>query len=161
MITSEAGLRLSLDQLRETYLALAAVRAEHPNASPAWLAILSEGLVDHARQIQREVEEYTGTSLLGGQVEDHVGDLREIDLDDLTLAVRNAGDVREVRCTFEESLLEAAKGALDRRVKVSGVRQRRPGRGTVPTLHVFHLEVLDDAGAEKEPQREGSTPAAR
>jgi hypothetical protein len=50
------------------------------------------------------------------QVEDPVGDLREIDLDNHSMALRNAAGIREVRCTLDESLREAAKEALDRRV---------------------------------------------
>jgi hypothetical protein len=87
-----------------------------------------------------------------GQVEDHVGDLREIDLDNHSMAIRNATDVREVRCTFDESFLEAAKEALDRRVKVSGVRQPGPGRRASAILHVFRLELLDDPTSEGGPE---------
>jgi hypothetical protein len=342
MITSERGLHLSLEQLQRAYTALAALRAEHPNAKPEWLAVLAEGFIDHARQVQQEIEQYTGiasiaearaelwlaidgrrvgagegpssilTAVLDAfrkgvqaapeflpagqlarrptaalknacdwrilafvpgsmkvgirlpdmaaqqglwdgdpvpavrravreflevaawaasdqgpepladqfpdpnqrrlllnavkpfvprprgdvervsvsgralpdarpivltraaseridraidriaavQVEDHVGELREIDLDNLTMAVRNAGDVREVRCTFEESLLEAAKEALDCRVKISGVRQARGGRRMQPSLHVFRLEVLDEEGTEGESAAEGNGAAS-
>jgi hypothetical protein len=82
------------------------------------------------------------------QVEDHIGDLREIDLDNLTLTMRNVGDVQEVHCQFDPSLLEAAKEALDRRVKVSGVREVGLGRRARTKLNVFRLEVLDDATSE-------------
>jgi hypothetical protein len=150
MITDDAGLRLSLEHLNQVYTTLASLRAEHPNASPEWFAVLAEGFIDHARQLRQEIEEYTGVieRTTNEQVEDHIGDLREIDLDNLTMVLRNAGDVREVRCTLDESLLESAKGALDRRVKVSGLRQSRPGRKALPSLHVFRLEVLDNIVAE-------------
>jgi hypothetical protein len=85
------------------------------------------------------------------QVEDHVGDLREIDLDNLTMTIRNAEDVWEVRCTFDESLLEAAMEALDRRVKVSGSREVAAGRRVSPTLHVFRLEIIDEPVPEVRP----------
>jgi hypothetical protein len=88
------------------------------------------------------------------QVENHVGDLREIDLDNHSMAIRNAADVREVRCTFDESLLETAKEALDRRVKVSGVRQPGSGWRASATLHVFRLEVLDEPACEAGPESE-------
>jgi hypothetical protein len=88
--------------------------------------------------------------MISESTEDYTGDLREIDLDNLTMVVRNTGDVREVRCTFDESLLDAAKEALDRQVKVSGVRQTSTGRRSGSTLHVFRLEVLDDDTAEDE-----------
>jgi hypothetical protein len=86
------------------------------------------------------------------QVEDHVGDLREIDLDNHSMAIRNAADVREVRCTFDESLLEAAKEALDRRVKVTGARQPGAGRRASASLHVFRLELLDEPASEVGPE---------
>jgi hypothetical protein len=79
------------------------------------------------------------------RIEDHTGDLREIDLDNLSMTIRNAPDVRQVRCTFDESLLETAMEALDRPVKVSGIRQTGPGRRVSPTLHVFRLEVIDES----------------
>lgn len=150
MITDDKGLRLSLEQLSQVYTALTALRAKHPNASSEWLAILAEGFIDHARQLRQEIEEYTGVieHATTARMEDHIGDLREIDLDNLTMVLRNAGDVREVRCTLDESLLESAKDALDRRVKVSGVRQSRPGRKILPTLHVFRLEVIEEAATD-------------
>jgi hypothetical protein len=94
-------------------------------------------------------------------VEDHVGDLREIDLDNYSMAIRNAADVREVRCTFDESLRETAKEALDRRVKVTGVRQSGSGRRESATLHVFRLEVLDEPASEAGPESEAGAAAER
>jgi hypothetical protein len=87
------------------------------------------------------------------QVEDHVGELREIDLDNLSMVIRYTADVKEVRCTFDGSLLEAAREALDRRVQVSGVREMAAGRVS-PTLHVLRLEVLDEppTALEGEPE---------
>jgi hypothetical protein len=76
------------------------------------------------------------------------------------MAIRNAEDIREVRCTFDESLLEAAKEALDRRVKVTGVRESRAGRRASATLHVFRLEVLDDPTFEGGPESEAGTAVA-
>ncbi|HWG46331.1 MAG TPA: hypothetical protein VN688_26450 [Gemmataceae bacterium] len=160
MITDDAELRVSLEQLSRVYTALAALRAEHPKASPEWFAVLAEGFIDHAQQLRYEIEKYTGVSdhtldcSPTEPVEDYIGDLREIDLDNLTMVVRNSNDVREVRCTLDESLLESAKKALDQRVKVSGVRQRRPGQRPLPTLHVVDLEVLGKATTENLPRSE-------
>jgi hypothetical protein len=81
-------------------------------------------------------------------VEVHAGDLREIDLDSSSFILRNAEDVREVRCTFEEDLLESAKEAVDRRVRVTGVRRMDAGRRTAPTLRVIRLEILDEDTSE-------------
>ena len=85
------------------------------------------------------------------RIEDHIGDLREIDLDNLSMIIRNAGEVSEVRCSFEESLLEAAIEALNRRVKVSGVRQTGQGRRVSPMLHVFRLDVIEEPAPEALP----------
>jgi hypothetical protein len=145
MITDDKTLRLALEQMSEMYTTIAALRKEHPNATPTWLAVMAEGFLDRARQLRHEVEQYTGVihPADAESMEDYIGDVREIDLDNLTMVVRNADDVREVRCTLEESLLKSAKDALDQRVKVSGVRQRKPGQKTPPTLHVIRLEILD------------------
>jgi hypothetical protein len=82
------------------------------------------------------------------QVEEHVGDLREIDLDKLSFVLRNTEDVREIPCTFEEDLLEMAKEALDRRVQVTGVRRVVEGRRIAPTLRVTRLVILDEDATE-------------
>jgi hypothetical protein len=87
-------------------------------------------------------------TLTAERVEEHVGDLREIDLDSLSLIVRPTEDVREVRCTFEEDLLGAAKEGLDRRVRVTGVRRMEAGRRIAPTLRVIRLEILDEEASE-------------
>jgi hypothetical protein len=342
MITTEEGLRLSLEQLSRVYKTLAALRNEHQHASKSWLAIMAEGWVDQAKQLRREIEEYTGvavleeseadlwlsvagrgigagtgpTSILTAildalrkgvqsvaeffhagqlsrrptatlkeacdwgvvalkagsfmigvrlpdasptlamwedvapdvrrateaflfvaawaaseelpealtgqfpdpeerrlllnavkpfvprprgavenitvfgrmapsaapviltraashridraidqttteQVEEYEGDLREIDLDNLSMVIRNAPDVKEVRCIFDESLLETAREGLDRRVTVSGIRQVTAGRRVSPVLRVFRIEVLDertpadDAEAESDPALKG------
>ncbi len=78
------------------------------------------------------------------QVDTHVGDLREIDLDNLSFTLRNAEDVHEIRCSFEEDLLETAKEAVDRRVQVTGTRRIIEGRRASPTLRVTRLEILDE-----------------
>jgi hypothetical protein len=82
------------------------------------------------------------------QVETHSGDLREIDLDGLSFILRNAEDVHEVRCVFEEDLLETAKEALDRRVQVTGSRRVEPGRRASPALRVIRLEILEEDAGE-------------
>lgn len=78
MIANDKEFRQTADLLSQLYAALATLPAERPNASPQWLAVLSEGFLDQARQLQRELEEYL-TGEIGGaaeQVEDHVGERR-------------------------------------------------------------------------------------
>jgi hypothetical protein len=76
------------------------------------------------------------------------------------MAVRNAADVRKVRCTFDESLLQVAKEALGRRVKVTGVRQSGSGRRASAALHVFRLELLDEPPSEAGPESEADAAVA-
>jgi hypothetical protein len=87
-------------------------------------------------------------SLAAETVEEHVGDLRQIDLDKLSFILRNAEDVKEVPCVFEDDLLEAAKEGLDRRVRVTGARRMEAGRRTAPTLRVIRLEILEEEPSE-------------
>jgi hypothetical protein len=90
------------------------------------------------------------------QGEEYVGDLREIDLDNLSMVIRYTADVKEIRCTFDGSLLEAAREALDRRVQVVGTRRLSAGRAS-PTLYVFRLDVLDESGPAAEAGLEPAT----
>lgn len=78
------------------------------------------------------------------RVETHVGDMREIDLDELAFVLRNtepAGPA--LRCYFAEEMVEAAKDALDKRVRVTGPRAVKEGRKTLP-LTVSRLEILEE-----------------
>jgi hypothetical protein len=76
MITSDQGLRLAVGQLGQAHSAIASLRAEHPQAKSEWLAVMAEGFIDHARQLQAEIDEYTGIADLvkngnGKPSEDH------------------------------------------------------------------------------------------
>lgn len=163
MITTDEGLRLALDQLSQTYQALAGLRTDHPEAGPGWRSVLSEGFLDHARQLREEIDAYTGAAgeASAGAPEQFEGDLRAIDLDERTATIRNAGDVREVRCGLDESVLGAAREALDRRVRVWGVRRAGTGRRGASALRVFRLEVLEEGPSAEEPgaAREAGVPA--
>jgi hypothetical protein len=78
------------------------------------------------------------------KVETHVGDLREIDLDECTFILRNNDpEAGQVRCYFPEEMLEGAKDALDKRIRVTGSRPSKEGRKT-PPLMVSRLEILDE-----------------
>lgn len=78
------------------------------------------------------------------QAEEHEGDLREIDLDELRFTLRDPATLLEVRCVFEESILEQAKAALDKRVRVSGTRKVALTKKASPILQLTRLQVLDD-----------------
>lgn len=94
-----------------------------------------------ARELSRAVTE---EAVLIEQVETYTGHLREIDLDHRSFTLRDVDREGEVRCTFEEHLLEIARTALDHRVRATGSYRARKGHGTDVTFHVSRLEVLDD-----------------
>ena len=81
------------------------------------------------------------------RVEIRVGDLREIDLDECSFLLRSIeGPENEgvtVRCGFQEDLLEAAKDALDKRVRVTGTRPISDGRRARP-LAVSRIEIIEE-----------------
>lgn len=80
--------------------------------------------------------------------EEHVGPLRELDLDKFTGVVRPAeGD--EVTCEFTEELMSTAEEALGRVVTVAGSRAETGGRRRAVLL-VTRLEIMDDSASESE-----------
>jgi hypothetical protein len=81
------------------------------------------------------------------EVETYVGHLREIDLDHRTFTLRDVNEVSTIRCTFEDYLLETARGALGRWVRVSGSRPRKVSHAVNVTRRVSQLEVIDNLGA--------------
>jgi hypothetical protein len=82
------------------------------------------------------------------EVETYVGRLREIDLDHRTFTLRDVNDVSTIRCTFQDDLLETARGALGRWVRVSGSRSIKGKHAVNATLRVSQLEVIDDLGSD-------------
>jgi hypothetical protein len=76
-----------------------------------------------------------------------VGHLREIDLDHRTFTLRDVNDVSTIRCTFQDDLLETARRALGRWVRVSGSRPLQGKHAVNAMLRVSQLEVLDDQGS--------------
>lgn len=76
------------------------------------------------------------------RAEEHEGDLREIDLDELRFTLRDPAKLLEVRCVFEESNLEQAIAALDKRIRVTGSRKVMPNR-KASVLQVTRLEVIE------------------
>jgi hypothetical protein len=107
--------------------------------NPYLFAAMAEGPLDQIRKFQEEIEAYSGVT----QIEEHEGDLRETDLHQFSFILRNVGEVQQIPCTIEESLLEAAKLALDRRVKDSGTRPVWPGRRPPGKLHVTRFVVIE------------------
>jgi len=77
----------------------------------------------------------------------HEGDLREIDLDKKSFVLRNPGEATEIRCEFEDELLETAKEALDKKVRATGIRRIEEGRRTSTPLQVTRIEIIDEEDA--------------
>jgi len=63
---------------------------------------------------------YVADQRAAEEVETYTGHLREIDLDRRTFTLRDVTDVRTVRCTFQDDLVETVRAALGRRVRVTG-----------------------------------------
>ncbi len=81
------------------------------------------------------------------EVETYVGYLGEIDLGHRSFTLRDVNEVSTIRCTFPDDLLETARGALGRWVRVSGSRPRKGIHAVNATLRVSQVEVIDDQGA--------------
>jgi len=82
------------------------------------------------------------------EVEAYMGRLGEIDLDRRTFTLREVADVRAVRCTFQDELLETVRAALGRRVRVTGSRPSKGKYAMGAVLRVSQLEVLHDRGSD-------------
>jgi hypothetical protein len=144
MIKNDAELMQTLEQLQRMYRALADLRQEVLPKNPRTFALMAEGPLDHIRRLQDGIDAYVGAA----QVEEHEGDLREIDLDDSSFILRNAGETEQILCSIDGDLLETAKEALDHRVRVTGERPIRPGTRQADKLRVTKLVVVD-AGKEQ------------
>jgi hypothetical protein len=87
------------------------------------------------------------------EVETYVGHLREIDFDHRTFTLRDVNEVSTIRCTFKDELLETARGALGRWVRVSGSRPRKGKHVVNATLRVstaIFLRLLRDEDKARE-----------
>jgi len=83
-------------QLERMYRALADLRENVMPKNPHMFTLMAEGPLEQIRQFQGEMESYVGVT----QVEEHEGDLREIDLDDFSFTLRNVGNIPQIQCTF-------------------------------------------------------------
>lgn len=154
MITNDEQLDQAMEQLGRMHRALAGLRKEILPVNARNFAPMAEGPVEELRRLEELIGDYTGRAAVGikesdfSLSEEQVGNLREIDLDHQSFTLRDADQVREVRCTFEEDLPEAAKEGLDHRVRVAGVRRMEAGRSIAPTLRVIRLEILHEVASE-------------
>jgi hypothetical protein len=83
------------------------------------------------------------------RLEVHEGIVREIDLDKRSFILRHPDIPTELRCEFEEDLLDTAITALDRFVEVSGTRSVAPHRRSAGQLKVSRIDVVDESDDER------------
>lgn len=107
------------------------------------------GTVSLTRDVHKRIDAAIDLAEQEDVVEHHVGDLREIDLDNRSFTLRNVGDgAYQVQCQFSPDLYDSALDALDRKVEVTGVRRTGEGRGRGVRLTVTRLDIVDE---EKDP----------
>jgi hypothetical protein len=122
-----------------------------PRGDVESVELYGRGIPELARvRLTRELHERIDSAIDRAEretIESYEGDLREIDLDNLTLTLRNVGGaVYQVACEFGPDLYDTALDALGRRVEVSGVRRLEKGRGRAGRLRVTRLVILDEGG---------------
>lgn len=88
------------------------------------------------------------------EVERFTGELREIDLDKKSFKLRRVPEVRQVDCEFDDDLLEAAVGGLDRKVEVTGVRLGVRAPGQYPKVRLTALQILGERAEEPEEEEQ-------
>jgi hypothetical protein len=99
-----------------------------------------------SRQRIRRAVEKTIRQIVQVELVTVEGILREIDLDQRTFIVRNAGQGNETRCYIApeaDDLLQLAKEALDHQVKVAGNRRTDSTRPQSLPLQAQEIEVLE------------------
>jgi hypothetical protein len=103
VITSEPAYKQTLKLLIGVCESLAAVPTAYPTANQQWRAILSDGLIDQARDLLQEIDDDLHEGLGDGgwapgpdaDTVECEGVLRAIDLDRLTMTVRVGEDMRD------------------------------------------------------------------
>ncbi len=78
---------------------------------------------------------------LANPPQEHEGLIRQVDLDDRTFSLRKLDQVEEVCCAYSEEFQQTVKEALDRSVRVAGIRKTSRGRLS-STLEITNLEIL-------------------
>jgi hypothetical protein len=68
MIKNDREFRATLDAVQLAYSALADLSARRSQMHPNWFAVLAEGPVDQLRQLLRQLDEYLGVDVVGGEV---------------------------------------------------------------------------------------------
>lgn len=69
------------------------------------------------------------------------GRIREVNLDTLTLTLRQRGPLADITCSFESNLADTVRWLLDRDVLVSGIHVSLP-KGSL--LRITSIRLLDD-----------------
>ncbi len=103
-----------------------------PKGKPVRLASKSQDRIDAA--IDRTAEEQTVK---------FSGELREIDLDKRSFILRHP-DQLQMKCNFDDQLLESATHALGRKVVVTGTRIHKGGQREHSPLKVVTIQILEE-----------------
>lgn len=138
------------DELRRTLLAEVKRLAPRPRGDVDVVELSGRAMGRGRAKLTKSTHERIDLAIDRGsaaRTEQYIGDLREIDLDNLTFTLRNISAQNEsfaVPCKFEQELLPTAKEALDRLVEVAGERSASLSRGRSSHLRVTRLVILDD-----------------
>lgn len=58
MITTDEGLRVTIEQLECMYRILASYRSRKSTMHPSWYQVFTEGPIDEIRRLRAEIDEY-------------------------------------------------------------------------------------------------------
>lgn len=126
-ISNEAGLLQAIEQAGTLERGLSALRRDLPQASPANLALLSEGPLDQLDQIQGEIQEYRAQT----RASDFLG-------------VRLAGELihlRETPISVLTAVLDAIRKGVQAIAEIK-VRGQRLGRPTAELKRLCDFQIL-------------------
>jgi len=138
------------DELRRTLLAEVKRLAPRPRGDVDVVELSGRAMRGGRATLTKGTHERINRAIDRGttsRAEQYIGELREIDLDNLTFTLRNVltqNGPFEVACKFEQELLPSAMESLDRRVEIAGERSANLSRGRSTPLRVTRLVILDD-----------------
>jgi hypothetical protein len=138
------------DELRRTLLAEVKRLAPRPRGDVDMVELSGRAMGRGRAKLTKGTHERIDRAIDRGsasRTEQYTGDLREIDLDNLTFTLRNVSGHNvsfAVPCKFDQELLPTAKEALDRLVEIAGERSASLSRGRSTHLLVTRLVILDD-----------------
>jgi hypothetical protein len=121
---------------------------------PARITFAARKKIDAARaEALAEIAVSTDLPLRSRQPEAETsGRIREVNLDTLTLTLRQRGSLADITCSFESNLADTVRWLLDRDVLVSGVHVSLP-KGSQSLLRITSITLLDDPSKALPPNK--------